>query len=91
MLAAELVHELRPERGAEFFEQLGANALRGACWPVAESPAAELLEHGDELDRGFGQAVPRPLAGTRVLSGEQPQSDEFLESVREDIRGDPLG
>jgi len=37
------------------------------------------------LDRGFGQAVARPLAGSRVLTGEQSRLDESLESVGEDI------
>jgi hypothetical protein len=53
--------------------------------PVAKSPAAELREHGHQLDRGFGQAVARPLAGSRVLTGEQAQLDESLESVGENI------
>ena len=87
---AQFVHELLPERGAALFEQLGANAQRAARRPVAKSPAAELREHGYELDRGFGQAVVRPLAGSRVLTGEQSQLDESLESVGENIRGDPL-
>ena len=85
MLAAKLVHELLPERGAALFEQLGANAQRAARGPVAKSPAAELREHGYELDGGFGQAVARPLAGSRVLTGEQAQLDESLESVGENI------
>ena len=63
MLAAKLVHELLPERGAALFEQLG----------------------GYELDRGFGQAVARPLASSRILTGEQAQLDESLESVGENI------
>jgi hypothetical protein len=67
------------------FEQLGADAQRAAPGPVAKSPAAELREHGYELDRGFGQAVARPLAGSRVLAGEQSQLDESLESADEDI------
>ncbi len=81
MRAAKLVHELLPERGAALFEHLGANAQRAARGPVAKSPAAELREHGYELNRGFGQAVARPLAGSRVLTGEQSQLDESLESV----------
>ena len=85
MRVAKLVHELLPERGAALFEQLGANAQRVARGPVAKSPAAELGEHGYELDRGFGQAVARPLAGSRVLAGEQSQLDESLESVGENI------
>ena len=52
---------------------------------MAKSPAAELREHGYELDRGFGQAVARPLAGSRVLTGEQSQLDESLESAGENI------
>jgi len=52
--AAKLVHELLPERGAALFEQLGANARRAAGGSVAKSAAAELREHGYELDRGFG-------------------------------------
>jgi hypothetical protein len=84
VLAAKLVHELLPERGAAVFEQLGANAQRAARGPVAKSPAAELREHG-YVDRGFGQAVARPLAGSRVLTGEQAQLDEWLESVGENI------
>jgi len=85
VLAAKLVHELLPERGAALFEQLGANAQRGARGPVAKSPAAELREHGNELDRGFGQAVARPLAGSSVRTGEQSRLDESLESVGENI------
>ena len=46
---------------------------------------AELREHGYELDRGFGQAVACPLAGSRVLAGEQSRLDESLESVGENI------
>jgi hypothetical protein len=72
------------------FEQLGADAQRVARGAVAEPPAAELREHGDELDRGFGQAVTRPLAGSRVLPREQPRRDESLEPIGEDVRGDPL-
>ena len=90
MRVAQFVHELLPERGAALFEQLGANAQRAARRPVAKFPAAELREHGYELDRGFGQAVVGPLAGSRVLTGEQSQLDESLESVGENIRGDPL-
>ena len=90
MRVAKLLHELLPEHGAALFEQFGANAQRAARGPVAKSPAAELREHGYELDRGFGQAVPRPLAGSRVLTGEQSRLDESLESVGENIRGDPL-
>ena len=45
----------------------------------------QLREHGYELDRGFGQAVARPLAGSRVLTGEQSQLDESLEPVGENI------
>jgi hypothetical protein len=41
-----------PERGAALFEQLGANAQRGARGPVAKPPAAEVGEHRYELDRG---------------------------------------
>ena len=67
------------------FEQFGASVQRGARGPVAKSPAAELREHGYELDRGFGQAVACPLAGSRVLAGEQSQLDESLESVGENI------
>ena len=52
MRAAKLVHELLPERGAALFEQLGANAQRAGRGPVTKSPAAELREHGYELDRG---------------------------------------
>lgn len=40
MLAAKLVHELLPERGAALFERLGADAQRAARGPVAKSPAA---------------------------------------------------
>ena len=80
-----LVHELLPERGTALFERLGANAQRAAGGPVAKSPAAELREHGYELDRGLGQAVARPLAGSRVLTGEQFRLDESLESVGENI------
>ena len=83
MRAAKLVHELLPERGAALFEQLGANAQRAARGPVAKSPAAELREH--ELDRGLDQAVARPLAGSRVLTGEQSQLDESPQSVGENI------
>jgi len=83
--AAKLVHELVPQCGATLFEQLGANAQRAARGPVAKSPAAELREHGYELDRGFGQAIARTLAGSRVLTGEQSQPDESLESVGENI------
>jgi hypothetical protein len=71
------------------FEQLGANAQRAARGPVAKSPAAELREHGYELDRGFGQAVARSLAGSRVLTGEQSKLDEPLESVGADVLSDP--
>ena len=85
MRAAKLVHELLPERGTALFEQLGAHAQRAARRPVAKSPAAELRKHGYELDSGFGQAVARPLAGSRVLTGEQSQPDESLESVGENI------
>ena len=77
MRAAKLVHELLPERGAALFEQLGANAQRAGRGPVTKSPAAELREHGYELDRG--------RAGSRVLTGEQSQLDESLESVGENI------
>jgi hypothetical protein len=87
--AAKLVHELLPERGAALFEQLGANAQRAARGPVTKSPAAELREHGYELDRGFGQAVARPLAGSRVLTGEQSQLKESLEPVGENIEAIP--
>ena len=73
MRAAKLVHELLPEHGAALFEQLGANAQRAARGPVAKSPAAELREHGYELDRGFGQAVARPLAGSACPTSEQSQ------------------
>jgi hypothetical protein len=83
--AAKLVHEFLPERGAALFEQLGASAQRAAGGPVAKSPAAELREHGYELDGGFGQAVARPLARSRVLTGEQSQLDKSLESVGENI------
>jgi hypothetical protein len=72
------------------FEQLGASVQCAARRPVAKAPAAELREHGHELDRGFGQAVAGPLAGSRVFAGEQSRRDESLESVRENIRGDPL-
>ena len=85
MRVAKLVHELFPEGGAALFEQLGANAQRAARGPVAKSPAAELCEHRYELDRGFGQAIARPLAGSRVLTGEQSQLDESLESVGENV------
>ena len=78
MRAAKLVHELLPERWAALFAQLGTNAQRAARGPVAKSPAAELREHGYELDRGFGQAVARPLAGSRVLTGEQSNSTSRL-------------
>ena len=67
------------------FEQLGANAQRAGRVPVTKSPAAELRARGYELDRGLGQAVARPLAGSRVLTGEQSQLDESLESVGENI------
>jgi hypothetical protein len=83
--AAELVRELLPERGAALSEQLGADAQRGARGPVAKSQAAGLREHGYELDRGFGQAVPRPLAGSRVLTGEQSQLEESPEPAGENI------
>ncbi len=85
MGAAKLVHEILPECGPALFEQLGANAQRAAGGPMAKSPAAELREHGYELDRGLGQAVARPLACSRVLTGEQSQPDESLESVGENI------
>ena len=85
MRAAQLVHELLPERGAALFEQLGASVQRGARGPVMKSPAAELREHGYELDRGFRQAVACPLAGSRVLAREQSRLDESLESVGENI------
>ena len=85
MRAAKLVHKLLPERGAALFEQLGANAQRGGRGPVSKSPAAELREHGYELDRGFGQAVARALAGSRVLTGEQSQPGESRELAGETI------
>jgi hypothetical protein len=87
---AKFVHELFPERWAALFEQLGANAQCGTRGPVAKSPAAEVREHGYELNRGFGQAVARPLAGSRVLTSEQSRLDESLESVGENIGGDTL-
>ncbi len=85
MRAAKLVHDFLPVPGAALFEQLGANAQRAARGPMAQSPAAELREHGYELDRAFGQAVARPLAGSRVLTTEQSQLDESLEPVGEII------
>jgi glyoxylase-like metal-dependent hydrolase (beta-lactamase superfamily II) len=87
---AKLVHELLPERGAALLEQLGANAQRAACRPVPQSPAAELREHGHELDSGLRQAVARPLPGSGVLAGEQAQLDESPKPVGEDIGSDPL-
>ena len=81
MRVAKLAHELLPERGAALLEQLGASVQRGARGPVAKPPAAELCEHGYELDRGFGQAVARTLPGSSVLAGEQSRLDESLESV----------
>src|SRR5260370_23253947 len=79
MRMPQLVHELLPERGAALFEQLGANAQRAARRPVAKSAAAELREHGYELDRGFGQAVARPLAGS--TSGRSPVLRQVAEGV----------
>ena len=73
------------QRGAAQFEQLGANAQCAACGPVAKSPAAELREHGYELDRGFGHAVARSLAGSPVLTGERPRLEESLQAVGENI------
>ena len=85
MRAAKLSNGSSPERGAALFEQLGVSAQRAARGPVAKSPAAELREHGNELDRGLGQAVARPLAGSRVLNGEQSRLDEPFEPVGENI------
>ena len=48
---------------------------------VGHEAALELLP----LHPGCGQAVARPLAGSRVLTGEQSQLDESLESVGENI------
>ena len=76
MRVAQFVHELLPERGAALFEQLGANAQRGARGPVAKSPAAELREHGYELDRGFGQVVPAGI--TVSTSGRKPHAEGAL-------------
>jgi hypothetical protein len=91
MRAAKLVHELLPERGAALFEQLGANAQRAARGPVAKSPAAELREHGYELDRGFGQAVAdRSSAGTYTRPTYDGQSSLRAirhESASHSIRG----
>jgi hypothetical protein len=39
------------------FEQLGASIERAAGGPVAKSPAAELREHGYELDRAYVHAL----------------------------------
>src|SRR5690554_3924533 len=79
--AAQFVHELLPERGPALFKLLGARAQLGARGPVAVPPAAELREHGNELNRGLGQAVACPLAGSRVLAGEQSRSDKSFEAV----------
>lgn len=86
MRVAQFVHELLPERGSALFEQLGANAqlAAGGWWAGGEVPAAKLREHDYELDRGFGQAVARPLAGSRVFPGEQSHRDESLEPVGAD-------
>jgi hypothetical protein len=85
VLAAKLVHELLPERGAALFEQLGANAQRAARGPVRNPQLPSCANTGTSWDRGFGQAVARPLAGSRILTGEQARLDESLESVGENI------
>jgi hypothetical protein len=59
---------------------LGTALRTGA---VAGVIAAVTNEHGYQLDRGFGQAVKRSLAGSRVLASEQSRLDESLESVSE--------
>lgn len=62
--------------------------------PVGEHPGAG--RHSDDrddrfrarharLDRGFGQAVARSLAGSRGLTGEQSRLDESLQSAGENI------
>jgi hypothetical protein len=79
--AAKLVHKLLPERGAALFEQLGANAQRGS-WAGGEAPAARTrVRVGSRVRSGCA----RPLAGSRVLTAEQSQLEESLESVGENI------
>jgi hypothetical protein len=90
MRVAQLVHELLPQCRAALFEQLGAGPQRGARGPVATSPAAEPCEDRYDRDRGLGHAGARPLPASRVLAGEQSRPDESLQSVGEDVRGDPL-
>jgi hypothetical protein len=51
---------------------------RSSCFPKRG-------RRGSRRCRWFGQAVARPLAGARVLTGEQSQFDEPLESVGENI------
>ena len=74
MLAAKLVHELLPERGAALFEQLGANAQRAARGPVRNPQLPSCANTGTSWIAGSGTLQP----------------DESLESVGENIRGDSL-
>jgi len=52
MKVAQLVYEGRPERGASFLEQLGADAKLAADRCVAAAPGAHLGEEGTSWIEG---------------------------------------
>ena len=85
---AQLVHELRLHLRAAAGQQLGVYPQPGRGDAVPDSPGAQLGEHRDGLDRGFGEAVGGPPSGARVVAGEQPGTGEPLEAVGQDVGGD---
>src|SRR5919201_3911652 len=90
MFVAEFRHERFPELGTALLEQLGADPEAVAGGSVAQPPAAEPGEYGDELDGRFGEVVTGALPGARGVACEHSGVGQSFEAVGEDVGGDAL-
>lgn len=91
MMLAQLVHEVIPQRGTAVVQDLRADPQHLGRGSVAQSPPAELGQNGNQLDRGFSQAVGGAAAGAWVFAGEQARVEKIAEPAGEDVGGDAFG
>jgi hypothetical protein len=89
MKMPQLVHELGPELGAAFLEELCAHRQFVRSGRVAPSPGAHLCQERHELDGFLGQADDLLLLMRRIWAGgEEAGLGQLLQPVGQDVGRD---
>lgn len=81
MLAAKLVHELLPERGARLARAARRECAARRTWAGGEVPSCRAARTRIRVGSRVRSGCSAPAGRSRVLTGEQSRLDESLESV----------